>query len=102
MNRKKLHSKNKLVNTRISYYQKVHIDKMLQECKNNGLKINNTSDYLRLLIKFSMTFPEHILLFERDHKTFKDHKLFLRYCINALDKVKTPRDKPTLKSNTNA
>ena len=103
MNRKKLHSKNKLVNTRISYYQKVHIDKMLNECKKNGLKISNTSDFLRSLISMSQSLDFLWLLYERDYKTFKgDQKTFLIYCVNALDKIKRSRDKPTLKSNTNA
>ena len=94
---KKLLSKNKLINTRINYYTKVHLDKMLKECKNNDLKINNVSDYLRLLLRFSKDFDFMLLLYERDYKSFKnDRKLFLRYCIDALDKVKRDRDNNNL------
>ena len=88
---KKLLSKNKLINTRINYYTKVHLDKMLQEFKKNDLNINNISDYLRLLLRFSKDFDFMILLYERDYKSFKnDRKLFLRYCVDALNKIKRP------------
>ena len=100
---KKLLSKNRIINTRISYYNQVHIDKMLKECKANNLNINNISDYLRLLLRFSKDFDFMILLYERDHKTFKgNHKLFLRYCIDALTKVNTMPKQDTFISNSNA
>ena len=101
---KKLLSKNKLINTRINYYTKVHLDKMLKECKNNDLKINNVSDYLRLLLRFSQEFDYLILLFERDYKTFKgDQKVFLKYCLAALDKkLNPPPQTTTFISNSNA
>lgn len=100
---KKLLSKNKLINTRINYYQQVHIDKMIKECKANNLNINNISDYLRLLLRFSKDFDFMILLYERDHKTFKgDRKLFLRYCVDALNKVNTMTKQDTFISKSNA
>jgi len=99
---KKLHSKNRIVNTRISYYNQVHLDKMLQEFKKNDLNINNISDYLRLLLRFSKDFDFMILLYERDYKSFKnDRKLFLNYCVNALDKVNTMPKQDTFISKSN-
>ena len=99
---KKLLSKNKLINTRINYYTKVHLDKMLQEFKKNDLNINNISDYLRLLLRFSKDFDFMILLYERDYKSFKnDRKTFLRYCIAALNKVNTMPKQDTFISKSN-
>ena len=99
---KKLLSKNKLINTRINYYTKVHLDKMLQEFKKNDLNINNISDYLRLLLRFSKDFDFMILLYERDYKSFKnDRKLFLRYCITALNKINTMPKQDTFISKSN-
>ena len=99
---KKLHSKNRIINTRISYYNQVHIDKMLKECKSNNLNINNISDYLRLLLRFSKDFDFMILLYERDYKSFrKDRSFFLRYCIDALIKTNTMIKQDTFISKSN-
>jgi hypothetical protein len=99
---KKLLSKNKLINTRINYYTKVHLDKMLKECKANDLNINNISDYLRLLLRFSKDFDFMILLYERDYKSFRnDRSFFLRYCLEALNKTNTMIKQDTFISKSN-